>query len=153
MVAGVSNNARNRFDLEVTRRRFGYAPEDDGFAVLGIDAPGANSRGRIDKTRHPLLGKWRIVELEGFDRGYIDLVEPGFITFDTRGGGEFAFGAVTGNLELWYARRSVEFRWYGSDEMDEVSGSGSAELEDDGTLSGEFTFHDTDEYAFRAHRW
>jgi nucleoside-diphosphate-sugar epimerase len=156
VVAGVSNNARNRFDLEVTRRRLGYAPEDDGFAVLGIDPPGATTAGnsgKIDQTRHPLIGKWRIVEMEGFDRDYIDLVELGYITFDTRGGGEFAFGAVTGNLELWYARRSVEFTWYGSDEMDEVSGSGSAELEDDGTLSGEIIFHDSDEYGFRARRW
>jgi hypothetical protein len=37
--------------------------------------------------------------------------------------------------------------------MDEVSGSGSAELEDDGTLSGEISFHYGDEYGFNARRW
>ncbi len=38
VVAGISNNARKRFDLELTRRLLGYEPVDDGFAVLGIDA-------------------------------------------------------------------------------------------------------------------
>jgi NAD+ dependent glucose-6-phosphate dehydrogenase len=38
IVAGVSNNRRNRFDLKRTRELFGYAPQDDGFAVLGIES-------------------------------------------------------------------------------------------------------------------
>ena len=37
VVAGISDNARKRFDLIHTRRLLGYAPRDDGFAVLGID--------------------------------------------------------------------------------------------------------------------
>jgi nucleoside-diphosphate-sugar epimerase len=37
IVAGVSNNRRNRFDLKRTRELLGYAPQDDGFAVLGIE--------------------------------------------------------------------------------------------------------------------
>ncbi len=37
VVAGISNNARKRFDLIQTRRLLGYAPRDDGFKVLGID--------------------------------------------------------------------------------------------------------------------
>ena len=35
VVAGVSANRHNRFDLVLTRRLLGYAPRDDGFAVLG----------------------------------------------------------------------------------------------------------------------
>ena len=38
VVAGISDNARKRFDLEQTRRLLGYAPRDDGFRVLGIEA-------------------------------------------------------------------------------------------------------------------
>ncbi|MFN8590677.1 MAG: NAD(P)-dependent oxidoreductase [Thermomicrobiales bacterium] len=34
IVAGVSNNQPNRFDLNLTRRLLGYAPQDDGFLVL-----------------------------------------------------------------------------------------------------------------------
>ncbi len=37
VVAGISDNARKRFDLIRTRRLLGYAPRDDGFKVLGID--------------------------------------------------------------------------------------------------------------------
>jgi NAD+ dependent glucose-6-phosphate dehydrogenase len=35
VVAGVSNNQPNRFDLRQTRRLLGYAPRDDGFRVGG----------------------------------------------------------------------------------------------------------------------
>ncbi len=35
VVAGISNNRRKRFDLVKTRAILGYAPEDDGFIVLG----------------------------------------------------------------------------------------------------------------------
>jgi uronate dehydrogenase len=38
VVAGISDNARKRFDLIHTRRLLGYAPRDDGFKVLGLDA-------------------------------------------------------------------------------------------------------------------
>jgi len=34
VVAGISDNARKRFDLVQTRRLLGYAPRDDGFKVL-----------------------------------------------------------------------------------------------------------------------
>lgn len=37
--------------------------------------------------------------------------------------------------------------------MDEASGSGSAELDDDGTISGEIAFHLGDESTFKARRW
>lgn len=37
VVAGISDNARKRFTLEHTRGLLGYAPRDDGFAVLGLD--------------------------------------------------------------------------------------------------------------------
>lgn len=36
VVAGISNNRRKRFDLVKTRELLGYAPQDDGFSVLGI---------------------------------------------------------------------------------------------------------------------
>jgi NAD+ dependent glucose-6-phosphate dehydrogenase len=38
IVAGISDNARKRFDLIQTRSLLGYAPRDDGFEVLGIEA-------------------------------------------------------------------------------------------------------------------
>jgi len=38
VVAGISDNARKRFNLIQTKRLLGYEPQDDGFKVLGIDA-------------------------------------------------------------------------------------------------------------------
>jgi hypothetical protein len=37
VVAGVSNNQPNRFDLRQTRRLLGYAPRDDGFTLPQAD--------------------------------------------------------------------------------------------------------------------
>jgi len=102
---------------------------------------------------HPLAGKWRIVEMELWDREFIDLLGPGFIRIDDQVGGEFRFGAVTGTLDCSYAKVSIHFNWEGSDEMDEASGEGWAELQDDGSLNGEISFHHGDESSFIATRW
>ena len=40
-----------------------------------------------------VLGKWRIVELPGYEDDFADMVEPAYILFET-GRGEFAFGCV-----------------------------------------------------------
>ena len=102
---------------------------------------------------HPLVGKWRIVEMELWDREFIDLVGPGIIAFDDDGSGEFAFGAVTGVLDCGHAKASIHFTWEGNDEMDDASGEGWAELHDDGSLRGEISFHHGDESSFTATRW
>jgi hypothetical protein len=97
-----------------------------------------------------LKGKWRIVEMELWDADFIDLVGPGFILFDGKGGGEFSFGAVTGSLDCSDTPAGADFTWMGSNEMDEASGEGWAELQDDGSLNGEIAFHNGDESSFRA---
>jgi hypothetical protein len=102
---------------------------------------------------HPLVGKWRIVDMELWDPEFIDLLGPGYIVFDDEGDGEFRFGAVTGALDCSYAKASIHFTWEGSDEMDEESGDGYAELQDDGSLNGEISFHHGDESSFIAPRW
>lgn len=101
---------------------------------------------------HPLLGTWRIVEADLWDRDYLDLVEPAHITFGKDDRGEFAFGAVQGSMELQYAPTTIFFTWAGFDEMDEVSGSGSAELQDDATLEIELSFHLSDDAILKAKR-
>jgi hypothetical protein len=42
-----------------------------------------------------LKGRWRIVEMEAFDKDFPDLVEPAYIFFGETES-EFAFGSVTG---------------------------------------------------------
>lgn len=99
-----------------------------------------------------VLGRWRIVEIEGWDADYIDLLGPGHIQFDPDGG-QIEFGAVQIALECWYGHDDVTFNFHGSDQGTEVSGAGDADMEDDGTLQGEIRFHNGDDMPFIARRW
>ncbi len=99
-----------------------------------------------------VIGRWRIIEADLWDRDYLDLVEPAFISFGPDGHGGFAFGAVNADMDLEYARTMVFFTFTGFDEMDQVSGSGSAALADDGTLEVELSFHLGDDATLKAVR-
>jgi hypothetical protein len=99
-----------------------------------------------------LIGRWRIVEADLWDRDYLDLVEPAYATFNNDGRGEFAFGAINATMELEYAHRIVFFSWIGFDEGDELSGSGAAELNDGGTVEIELSFDDGDDAVLKARR-
>ena len=74
------------------------------------------------------------------------------MTIGADGHGEIAYGAMQASLDLEYSRSMVFFTWAGFDEMDEVTGSGSAELQDDGTLEIEFAYHLGDEAVLKAER-
>lgn len=100
-----------------------------------------------------LKGRWRIVQTQLWDKDYLDMMEPAYIAFDGRSGGEFAFGCVTGQLHCRKAPSRVEFTWVGHDEMDEASGDGWAELDKDGALTGEIRFHNGDDSTFKARPW
>jgi hypothetical protein len=97
-----------------------------------------------------LVGRWRIVEADIWDRQYLDLCGPATIIIRANGRGEIAFGALQAGLDIEYSRASVGFTWEGFDEMDEVSGDGSAELLDDGSIEIEFAFHNGDEAVLKA---
>ncbi len=101
---------------------------------------------------HKLLGRWRIVAADQWDRDHLDLVAPAAITFAENGSGTLVFGACEAGLELEFSRDMVFFRLHGFDEGTELSGSGSADLDDDGTLEIEITFDHGDDATFRAHR-
>jgi hypothetical protein len=102
----------------------------------------------------PLIGRWRIVEMSGWDRDAIDLTEPGFIEFAGDGSGQFGFIAVRGWLDCRPAERNgragVDFTWEGVDEGDQVSGRGWAALVDRETIEGHLFFHLGDDSNFRA---
>ena len=99
-----------------------------------------------------VIGRWRIVGSDTWDRDYLDLVGPAFISINRGGRGELAFGVVNASLDLEYSQTMVFFTFEGSDEGDEVSGSGSAELLEDGTLEVEIAFHLGDEAILSAKR-
>ena len=98
-------------------------------------------------------GKWRIVEMPDYEADYPDMMGPAYISFDGKGGGEFAFGRVTGSLYGAADAGAVDFTWNGNDEMDDAFGDGSALLQPDGNLEGEIRFHYGDEIAFIARPW
>jgi hypothetical protein len=97
-----------------------------------------------------LIGHWRIVEADLWDRGYLDLIEPATIKIGANGHGEIAFGAMQAGLDLGYSQNLVHFTWAGFDEMDEVSGDGHAELLDDRAIEIVFAYHNGVEDGFVA---
>jgi hypothetical protein len=99
-----------------------------------------------------LIGRWRIVAADLWDRDDLDLVAPAMLVLQDDGHGEIVFGAMEAGLDLEYGRSIVFFTWTGLDEMDEVSGSGSAELLDDGSLEIEFVYHLGDVAVLKAAR-
>jgi hypothetical protein len=101
---------------------------------------------------HPLLGKWRIVEADLWDRDYLDMSGPAFIEFKQDERGEICFGCVTATFEYSFSPSTASFDWHGFDEMDEVKGDGFAELNADGALEIEFSFHNGDEANFKARK-
>ena len=98
-----------------------------------------------------LIGRWRIVEADLWDRAHLDLCGPATLTI-TAQGGEIAFGALEAGLEVEYARDSIGFHWAGCEEGDEVEGEGTAELLDDGTIEIEFEYRNGDEAVLKAKR-
>jgi len=138
----VARAAQGRLELHLRRRRLqsGARPEADRGGDMSAAAD------------CELIGRWRIVEADLWDRDYLDLVEPAYMTFAKNGRGEFAFGVVNATMELAYGQRIVFFNWTGFDEGDEICGSGSAELDDDGTVEIELSFHNGDDAILKARR-
>ena len=99
-----------------------------------------------------LVVRWRVVEADIWDRQYLDLCGPATIVIRSNGRGEIAFGALQAGLDIEYNRASVGFTWEGFDEMDEVSGDGSAEFLDDGSIEIEFACRNGDEAVLKAKR-
>jgi hypothetical protein len=101
-------------------------------------------------TNCKLIGRWRIVEADLWDHDHLDLCGPAMITITDRRRGEIIFGALQAGLDIEYSRSSVGFTWEGFDEIDEVSGDGSAELLEDGSIEIEFAYHNGDEALLKA---
>ena len=99
-----------------------------------------------------LIGCWRIVEADLWDREHLDLCGPAMMTIGDEGHGEIAFGALQAGLDLEYSRSLVFFTWAGFEELDEANGTGNAELLDDGSLEIEFNYHLGDEAILKAVR-
>jgi hypothetical protein len=106
------------------------------------------------RPRYP-TGRWRILEMDLWDREALDLVTPAFIEFSPDHTGCFGFMACSGWIDWRVAvegRPGVDFSWEGTDEGDQVSGRGWAVFQDDGLVVGHLYFHLGDESSFIAGR-
>ena len=101
---------------------------------------------------NPVVGRWCIVEADLWDRDYLDLCGPASLLVRANGGGEITVGAMQATLDVHYGPDKIRFTSAGFDGMDEASGLGSAELQDDGSLQIEFESHQGDEAVLRAIR-
>lgn len=101
-------------------------------------------------------GRWRIEEMDLWDRDAIDLLGPAFVEINSDGTGSFRFIAVEGYLDCRFDKRDgqrvVEFSWEGDDDGDPVSGRGRARAAPSGSLRGHIFFHMGDDSGFRAVR-
>ena len=104
---------------------------------------------------HAFLGDWRIAQMELWDRDYLDLEGPAYITFGQDRLGSFQFGAVQGGLDFRVTSDSgaakVEFSWDGFNDSERSCGRGWAVL-DEVRLIGRLYFHNGDDSAFVAER-
>ena len=100
-----------------------------------------------------MKGKWRIIEMPDYEADFPDMVEPAYIRFDGKGGGEFAFGCVTGTIRCSSDKNDIEFTWDGNDEMEDARGDGWAELQPNGSITGQICFDGGDEANFTARPW
>jgi hypothetical protein len=106
----------------------------------------------VSKAHSPIVGRWRIIEADLWDREYLDLCGPATSVIGIDGRGEIAYGAMQAGLDIAHGIDDIDFIWCGFDEMDEVQGSGSVKLQDDGSISVEIAYHDGDEAVFKATR-
>ena len=96
-------------------------------------------------ARPDLVGRWRITESEAWPRDHLDLCGPAFLLNDDDGTGEMAFGALTASVDGRFTASGIDFEWNGADEGDQVSGTGWADLRDDGRLEGEIAYDKGDD--------
>ena len=100
-------------------------------------------------------GTWHITEMDEWSKDYINTEVQAYLKFDRQGNGKFQFGLVRGHIvDGWLDDDGAgyEFRWAGSDEMDEASGTCLLSLQDKDHLEGELTFDNADSSGFLAKR-
>ena len=99
------------------------------------------------------VGKWQIVESGTWPRDHLDLCGPAYLRIDADGTGEMAFGALVATVDGGFTSSGVDFDWDGADEGDQVTGTGWADLRDDGFLEGEIAYDNGDDTSFIAKPW
>lgn len=96
-----------------------------------------------------IAGTWRIIWMETWPQDFVDLVEPGYFRFDEERLGNFAFGAVRGDIDYRISddQTRVDFSWHGDDDGRPISGRGWFTLSLTNHAKGKFFIHCGDESA------
>lgn len=106
-------------------------------------------------SRDAVVGTWRIVEMEVWDRDALNLVEPAHIEFEPDGMGSLVFIAVMAGIDYRLVSRdgqpAVEFSWEGVSEGDQISGRAWANIAGD-EMRGHLFIHAGDDSPFTARR-
>lgn len=58
-----------------------------------------------------MIGRWRIVKADLWDRDYLNLCGPATITIGDDNNGEIAFGALQAGLDVSYTPSMAFFTW------------------------------------------
>lgn len=99
------------------------------------------------------VGNWEIFAMEDFDEDYMNAGEIAFIKIGKSNRGKFKFGYVEGELQGKLKSEDIyEFKWEGTDELDEVDGDGIIKIMSNNNLEGEINFFTSDKYKFQARR-
>ena len=104
--------------------------------------------------KQKFIGKYRITEMELWDKDFIDMEVPGYIEFHKNGTADFQFGLVSGGGTYEYSKdgKYVDFRFEGNDECDETSGEFELEINGE-KITGTVSFDNGDESELTAIKW
>ena len=109
------------------------------------------------KAQSPFVGRWHIESMTEWDEEYLNEEVQAFIAFDAKGGGDFQFGYVQGEMDCRLTTRgeepAVEWTWEGGDGADgtPLTGRGWAVLQG-GELHGMIFIHQGEDSGFVAKR-
>ena len=111
---------------------------------------------KLTEDRNDFIGKWHIYEMSMWDEDYFNMETQAYIKIRPNNLGDFQFGLVTGSLDGYVEKlgkkERFNFNWEGYDEMDEASGSGWLELNNNDEVKGLIDFHMGDRSTFQARK-
>jgi len=111
---------------------------------------------KLPASARAFAGRWRIIATDTWDNDFLDEIEEAHITFEGPAGGEIAFGALNGDLDVRYGSRDgsacAEFSCEGLDDTDHASGRGWVSIANARRLVGHFYIHKGDDSAFVCER-
>ena len=101
-------------------------------------------------TDNKFKGKWRIVEMDGWDQKAIDLVEPGYLQFDSQSTGSLHFICIYADISYALSgNKKAIFSFQGDEESNNINGRGWATIKNN-ELHGHIYINHGDESGFIA---